>query len=712
VWAAPGAHFLFIWEVQLMTASKSLVAVMTLLAVSLATPAQATINITSDEIWDGVNNPHAADGVTLTTTGTFAAGTLVSTYNIPTGMTIADNVNVFLHDISNPNTTMTVNWNFAPAAGPLTFDGPNSTIDTTKGGRNLAAKTFTINMNDNPIVETVAGAGRIINGIYVLGNSTNDSLAVAINAVGTAAVALGNIDVTKKDATGTTINVTTRGFIDLDNLATADVSSGGGSGGAINITGTSMTIGNMDTRTFRTGGGGNNGNIVLRALAQPTNSVGNFNGNTVAQNTLTLDGFVNTAGPQAGLPNGNLTTNAVKTTLASTFTAAINPAGLFTVNTGEASNGFTQAQLFVNNSAVTPNAVNYTVFHDAFGPSAVSWVANASGNWATDTNWTPNAAPNATNMVGTIGSVVTSPQTIYLNAAAKAKGLVFDTTSKVAVAGTSPLTLESNSGNASLSVLQGSHELQTQLTLNTNTDMSAASGTSLDINGVLNLNTKTLTISGAGTININNTVTGLGSIANGATLGTGGATGLAGDLSSTGTLAIDIGGAIANSFDSWSVTGNATLSGVLSVDAVGGFTPGSGQSFTVLTAANVSAASLTLGGPDAALFTLVKNPTSLVLQAVAAAVAGDYNHNGVVDAADYLVWRKTNGQTVTAGTGADGDGNGIVNSLDYSFWRTRFGNTSGSGSGLSGAAVPEPASALMALLAGLAITLVGRRRHS
>ena len=74
-----------------------------------------------------------------------------------------------------------------------------------------------------------------------------------------------------------------------------------------------------------------------------------------------------------------------------------------------------------------------------------------------------------------------------------------------------------------------------------------------------------------------------------------------------------------------------------------------------------------------------------------AAVAGDYNHNGVVDAADYVLWRDTLNQTVTAGTGADGDGDGAITQADYGFWRAHFGNTSGSGS-LASANVPEPAS--------------------
>ena len=85
-----------------------------------------------------------------------------------------------------------------------------------------------------------------------------------------------------------------------------------------------------------------------------------------------------------------------------------------------------------------------------------------------------------------------------------------------------------------------------------------------------------------------------------------------------------------------------------------------------------------------------------------AAVLGDYNRNGVVDGADYVIWRKTDGQTgVTPGTGADGNGDGDINSADYDFWRARLGNTAGSGSGSFVGAVPEPTTAL-AGFAGLA----------
>jgi hypothetical protein len=71
-----------------------------------------------------------------------------------------------------------------------------------------------------------------------------------------------------------------------------------------------------------------------------------------------------------------------------------------------------------------------------------------------------------------------------------------------------------------------------------------------------------------------------------------------------------------------------------------------------------------------------------------AGILGDYNQNGIVDAGDYDVWRRTLGQTVTPGSGADGDNNGVIGTADYDIWRTHFGATSGSG--MTVAAVPEP----------------------
>jgi hypothetical protein len=83
---------------------------------------------------------------------------------------------------------------------------------------------------------------------------------------------------------------------------------------------------------------------------------------------------------------------------------------------------------------------------------------------------------------------------------------------------------------------------------------------------------------------------------------------------------------------------------------------------------------------------------------------GDYDLNGIVNTADYTVWKQAFGTTVaTAGNGADGNGNGKVDAADYTVWREHLGASlfSGSGSGsLSSIAVPEP-SAVVLVLCGL-----------
>jgi hypothetical protein len=82
---------------------------------------------------------------------------------------------------------------------------------------------------------------------------------------------------------------------------------------------------------------------------------------------------------------------------------------------------------------------------------------------------------------------------------------------------------------------------------------------------------------------------------------------------------------------------------------------------------------------------------NLKIERPGADIPGDYNHDGTVDAADYVVWRKND-------ESSDG----------YTTWRTNFGRTAGPGAALTGgAAVPEPAAIIQFLIA---ISLLLHRR--
>lgn len=90
---------------------------------------------------------------------------------------------------------------------------------------------------------------------------------------------------------------------------------------------------------------------------------------------------------------------------------------------------------------------------------------------------------------------------------------------------------------------------------------------------------------------------------------------------------------------------------------------------------------------DIALHPVAQHTTGLLS---IIATAGDYNTDGVVNAADYTVWRDTLGDAGTALL-ADGSGNGLVDAADYQIWKNNFGAISGTASAIF-TSVPEPTS--------------------
>ena len=123
-----------------------------------------------------------------------------------------------------------------------------------------------------------------------------------------------------------------------------------------------------------------------------------------------------------------------------------------------------------------------------------------------------------------------------------------------------------------------------------------------------------------------------------------------------------------------------------------------GRRFLIATADIIVDVGLGLTGPHADLFEVQSFGTTLVLETVGGSLAGDYNGDSVVNAADYVIWRDTLGSTVDLR--GDGDGNGVVTQADYLFWKVRFGNST---AGAATTAVPEPGTWLLVML-GLLIT--------
>jgi hypothetical protein len=196
-------------------------------------------------------------------------------------------------------------------------------------------------------------------------------------------------------------------------------------------------------------------------------------------------------------------------------------------------------------------------------------------------------------------------------------------------------------------------------------------------------------------------------------------------IGATGTLAMEIGGLTAGTeHDHIEVlpqgmisAGVAQLGGTLAVELIdagaGLFVPSVGDMFTILNAADsVTGTFAALDLPTAAggrgLTWQVHYNTADVTLELAFALTGDYNGNGVVDAADYVVWRKTLGQT-GAGLAADGDGDMQVDDDDFDVWRANFGQLApgaGAGAAVVQHAVPEPAAWTLALLAMICLLSV------
>ena len=99
------------------------------------------------------------------------------------------------------------------------------------------------------------------------------------------------------------------------------------------------------------------------------------------------------------------------------------------------------------------------------------------------------------------------------------------------------------------------------------------------------------------------------------------------------------------------------------------------------------------------------------LTLASAGLAGDFNSDGVVDAADYTVWRDNLGAGDESSLNGNGNGINGVDNDDYALWRSNFGDVA-SESVLASNAAPEPSAVLLACLASVAVTIRCRQRTS
>lgn len=173
-------------------------------------------------------------------------------------------------------------------------------------------------------------------------------------------------------------------------------------------------------------------------------------------------------------------------------------------------------------------------------------------------------------------------------------------------------------------------------------------------------------------------------------------------------LDIELGGTTEGSgYDHLDIGGQLTMGGTLSVSLINGFQPAAGQSFDLLDfdAARLSGAFSAISLPTLARGLMWNASQMMTSGLVSVALAGDYNNDGSVDAADYTVYRDLLG---SAGTGlaADGNANGLIDAGDFDVWRSHYGQVAGTSAGA--ATVPEANTAISAF-AGIVMSIWGRR---
>lgn len=172
-------------------------------------------------------------------------------------------------------------------------------------------------------------------------------------------------------------------------------------------------------------------------------------------------------------------------------------------------------------------------------------------------------------------------------------------------------------------------------------------------------------------------------------------------------LHIQLGGtAPGTEHDQLLVNGNALLAGNLFVSLQAGFTLGANDSFEILDVVGTRTGQFSglgegalvgsFGGRDL-FITYAADDGNDVALFTASDLPGDFNHDGAVDAADYVLWRKS---PIQHGGNPGG----------YDTWHANFGTAAGAGgSPVAAPAVPEPAGFILVCIVAMAAMASGRR---
>jgi hypothetical protein len=352
-------------------------------------------------------------------------------------------------------------------------------------------------------------------------------------------------------------------------------------------------------------------------------------------------------------------------------------------------------ELYINKSP----AVSYTVYIDnvqAVTTPISDWSTDASGNWSDAANWRglPESGggtqfvPNAIDTLIDFGGISdSSARTVTVDAPQTVGALAFNGSATFTIAGTSTLTLDVSSGQASILDNRGVHTISAPLALNDDTTINVISAVDSVTISALQTTTRAVTKTGAGALVVNAVRAGALNV-NGGTVtitadGTNagasrvGALTIAGGTTPTASLNLSDNDLIATA-------GNkATITAQIRAARNGG--AWNGQGITSYVARDNVAHNTTLGVLSGAEYKSANGPSATfdgfsvadndVL--VKYTYYGDTDLNGKVNFDDYV--RTDNGfnNHLSGWFNGDFDGNGAVNFDDYVLIDLAFNTQSG-----------------------------------
>ncbi len=460
-------------------------------------------------------------------------------------------------------------------------------IDVQAGGLK-----FDTNNNAVTITQNLAGAG----GLTKAGNGTLSITGVPTYS-GATSVTGGTLSAGNGGTTGAlpgTVNVGAAGTFAInrsDDMTNTTAVTGAGS----------FAQNGPNTLTIGSELGGLTGTVNVNAGKLVNSAAGNIAGAALSVNSggrlLPLGnavGAINTTGFTAGLGStididfsaGGATFDQIVSSGGLTFGASFT-LNLFQVGTSNPFSNNGTYSLFDYVTSVTGSTSGFTVGNPIAGKSyqlannvgdttvrlsiadavLVQWNQSGGGLWSTNTNWTPNITPNVATADVNFTSSITAASTVDLNGNKTSGKLTFDNANSYTIGGAGTLTLDNGLAASSITVLNGSHFINTPMVLAGSTGISTAAGTMLqlaDVSGAVPL-TKT----GNGTLVLNGaTASSGGMVVTGGLVQVG--TGGAGGALPTGNISLSGGTRISyNSTSNATIAGNITGGGSFSQDAAG-----------------------------------------------------------------------------------------------------------------------------------------------